>query len=135
MVRPVETWCGAKSHQFPLRDFFARSVVRGPLWVTTGNALIEHKISALPPKADVPSRLTRAIEVRWRIVIQASFLEAGIMRYKLSDERVGHHQADVAKQAEACLPCVTPSSTSSCDHCSDARTVEYGSAARGLNKI
>src|SRR5215468_11171263 len=36
---------------------------------------------------------------------------------------------------QACPPCVTPSSASLCDHCSDARTVEYGSAARGLKKI
>src|SRR5262245_39322373 len=37
--------------------------------------------------------------------------------------------------SQACPPCVTPSSASSCDHCSDARTVEYGYAARGLKKI
>src|SRR5262249_40668398 len=37
--------------------------------------------------------------------------------------------------SQACPPCVTPSSASSGDHCSDARTVEYGSAARGLKKI
>jgi hypothetical protein len=37
--------------------------------------------------------------------------------------------------SQPCPPCVTPSSTSSCDHCSDARTVEYGSSARDLKKI
>src|SRR5262245_21246758 len=37
--------------------------------------------------------------------------------------------------SQACPPCVTPSSASSCDHCNDARTVEYGYAARGLKKI
>ncbi len=37
--------------------------------------------------------------------------------------------------SQPCPPCVTPSSTSSCDHCSDARTVEYASAARGLKTI
>ena len=36
--------------------------------------------------------------------------------------------------SQACLPCVTPSSTTSCDRCSDARTAEYGFGLCGLIK-
>src|SRR5262249_53218101 len=47
----------------------------------------------------------------------------------------GKKESTARHLSQACPPCVTPSSASSCDHCSDARTVEYGYAARGLKKI
>src|SRR6266536_850105 len=55
-------------------------------WVTTGKVLIQHKISALPPKADVRSGSLASLRSAGGFVIQASDLEAGIMRYELSDE-------------------------------------------------
>jgi hypothetical protein len=76
-----ESWVSGNHHLFD-----QAVLAKLPLRVMASNALTEQMFSGFTPKAYMLTSTARRLEIGQGIVIQASNLEAGNLRYELSDD-------------------------------------------------